>query len=116
MKLAYIAGKLNDEACGYLQNLHRMINCADKVKKLGYAVFVPGVDLLMGLQMGNYEYSDFFDNSQEILSRCDIVVLTPGWETSKGTKKEIELANQLDIPVFRWSVTWNRLVLRQRWS
>ena len=97
--LAYVAGKLNDDACGYIQNLNRMIRCAVKIRRLGYDVYVPGIDILMGLIAGNYEYEDYFDNSQAFLRRADLVIVVPGWETSKGTKREIELAHKLGIPV-----------------
>lgn len=37
----------------------------------------------------------------EVMTRCDAVVLVPGWETSEGTLGEITRADQLQIPVFR---------------
>jgi hypothetical protein len=55
---------------------------------------------LEGLVSGDFEYADYFDNSQPWLCSADAVFLVPGWETSTGTRKEIELANSLDIPVF----------------
>jgi len=100
MKRVYIAGKLNDEACGYIKNIHNMIMCGEKVRKLGFAVFVPGLDFLQGLVFGNWEYSDYFDNSQPWLDTADAVFLTPGWKTSSGTKREIERAKSRNIPVF----------------
>jgi len=46
MKRVYVAGKLNSDACGYIKNVHRMIIWAEKVRKAGFAVFVPGLDFL----------------------------------------------------------------------
>lgn len=100
MKCVYVAGKLNDTACQYIQHLRRMVIWADKVKRCGVAVFVPGIDILMGLICGEYEYPDYFDNSQPWLERADAVFLVPGWETSKGTKREVKLAKKLGIPIF----------------
>jgi hypothetical protein len=77
-----------------------MIETAILVKKTGYAVFVPCLDILLGIQSGEFEYEDYFQNSQPWLVCCDAVMLTPGWETSKGTAREIELAKSLNIPVF----------------
>ena len=100
MKRVYVAGKLNDDACGYIVNVHRMIIWAEKVRKLGFAVFVPGLDFLQGIVFGNWEYRDYFDNSQPWLDASDAVFLTPGWEASKGTIREIERAKSQGIPVF----------------
>jgi hypothetical protein len=100
MKRVYIAGKLNDDACGYIKNLYRMIIAGNKVRKLGFAVFIPGLDILQGLVAGDFGYMDYFDNSQAWLDASDAVFLTPGWETSLGTKEEIKRANAQGIPVF----------------
>jgi len=100
MKRVYIAGKLNSDACGYIKNIHKMIIWAEKVRKLGFAVFVPGLDFLQGVLFGNWEYSDYFNNSQPWLDKADAIFLVPGWETSEGTKKEIERAKSRNIPVF----------------
>jgi hypothetical protein len=100
MKRVYVAGKLNDDACGYIKNVHRMIIWAEKVRKLGFAVFVPGLDFLQGVIFGNWDYLDYFDNSQPWLDVSDAVFLVPGWEKSKGTAKEIERAKSKNIPIF----------------
>jgi len=100
MKRVYIAGKLNDDACGYIKNIHRMITWSEKVRKLGFAVYVPGIDFLQGVIFGNWEYADYFNNSQPWLDVSDAVFLVPGWETSEGTKREITRAREHNIPVF----------------
>ena len=96
----YIAGKLNDDAVGYIKHLHRMIKTAREVRRAGFSVYVPGNDFLEGLVDGNFGYEEYFQNSQPWLAASDAVFLTPGWETSSGTKREIELAGELGIPVF----------------
>ena len=100
MKRVYVAGKLNDDACGYIKNVHRMIIWAEKIRKLGFAVYVPGLDFLQGVVFGNYEYSDYFDNSQPWLDVSDAMFLVPGWKTSKGTGLEIARAKRKNIPVY----------------
>ena len=100
MKRVYVAGKLNSDACGYIANIHNMIMSAENVRKLGFAVFVPGLDFLQGVVFGNWEYKDYFDNSQPWLDVSDAVFLTPGWQTSEGTKCEILRAKAQNIPVF----------------
>lgn len=99
MKRCYVAGKLNGMACDYIMNVHNMIMQSEKVRKLGFAVFVPGLDFLQGLVFGNWDYKDYFENSQPWLDASDVVFVTPGWESSSGTKKEIERAIGQEIPV-----------------
>lgn len=100
MKAIYIAGKLDDTACSYIKNLHKMFNVAEEIRKAGFAVFVPGLDFLMGVVFGYWEYPDYFNNSQPWLARSDAMFVGSGWETSKGTKKEIITAERLGIPVY----------------
>lgn len=111
MRTAYIAGKLNDDACDYITNLHKMLRRAEKIRKHGYAIYVPGLDFLMGLFCGNYNYQDYFNNNQEFLKRCDKMIVTEGWETSKGTTKEIKLARELNIPLYTYFEETDEIVL-----
>lgn len=101
MKLVYVAGALNADAVGYIKNLNRMMVHAEGVRKAGFAVFVPGLDFLMGATFGDWDYKDYFDNSQPILERCDAMFIVPQSDESKGTQKEIKRAEELEIPVFR---------------
>jgi len=96
----YIAGKLNDMAVGYLYNVHNMMETAEEVRKAGFSVFIPAIDLLCGIKHGYTNYHDYFDNGQPWLMASDAVFLTPGWETSEGTKNEIATAEELGIPIF----------------
>lgn len=96
----YIAGKLNDMSCNYIKNMHKMITTAKKVRDIGAAVYVPCVDFLEGLISGTFSYEDYFNNSQPFLMRCDAIFVCDNWKTSEGTKREIELAKKLNIPVF----------------
>lgn len=98
--LVYVAGKLNSNAVGYIKNIHSMIKEGEKLRKEGLYVYIPANDFLEGVVCGNFEYKDYFDNSQVMLERSDAVYVCPNWESSDGTKKEIELAVSLNIPVF----------------
>jgi len=95
----YVAGKLNSDAVGYVRNCHLMITEADKIRRAGYAVYVPCIDILMGMVMGDYQYNDYFDNSQPWLAASDAIYVMPSWVDSEGTKREISLANTMGIPV-----------------
>jgi len=50
---------------------------AEHVRKLKCAVYVPCIDLQMGLKFGYYEYDDYFENSQPWLDAADAIFLTP---------------------------------------
>lgn len=96
----YIAGKLSDDACGYIRNLHRMCMWAVTVKGKGFSVFVPGLDFLMGFLIGHWIYNDYFDNNQAWVECSDAIFLVPGWTESKGVQKELVLARKYNIPSF----------------
>ncbi len=102
MKRVYIAGKLVDDAPKYNVNKKKMIQVAIDAKHAGFAVFVPCLeDKLAECDLSkDWDYSDYFNNSQPWLEVSDAVLLVPGWEDSEGTRKEIETARELGIPVF----------------
>jgi len=100
MTKIYIAGKLNADAVGYIKNMYRMIKTAKLVRDNGYAVFVSCNDFLEGLVDGGFDYNDYFDNGSAWLLVSQAIFLTPGWESSEGTKREIELAKENNIPIF----------------
>jgi len=97
----YVAGKLNDDAVGYLHNVHLMMETAEAARLAGFSVFIPAIDLLCGIKHGYSTYQEYFDNGQPWLMASDAVLLVPGWETSKGTAAEIATAEEYGIPVFK---------------
>ena len=100
MEKAYIAGKLNaNNAVDYLKNVSDMMKYAEKVRKKGYSIFVPCLDLLMGIKFGWEDYEDYFNNNLEWVKVSDVIFVCPGSQNSKGTKKEIEVAKQHNIRV-----------------
>lgn len=99
--LVYVAGKLNDDACGYIKNLAEMLDASCEIKLNKYAATIcPGNDFLEGLWCGTMEYEDYTWNSLEQLKRCDAVYVLPGSENSNGVQKEIEEAKHRNIPIF----------------
>jgi hypothetical protein len=100
LKRVYVAGKLNADAVGYLYNVHKMMNTAQILNEAGYATYVPALDLLMGIAFGYTKYEEYFNNSQPWLKAADAVFLVEGWETSKGTIREINTAFENNVPVF----------------
>ena len=97
----YVAGKLNDMACDYNKNIHNMIKDAEEVRNMGFSVFIPGLEIVWGIVVGNLGYKDYFDNSQPWLDVSDaIYVRGKNWKTSSGTQREIKRARKQNIPVF----------------
>ena len=96
----YVAGPLNAMAVDYLKNVSNMMTEAEHLRRLGFSIYVPAIDLLMGLKFGYTDYSDYFNNSQPWLKAADALYLCKGWENSKGTKAEMETAMANGIPVF----------------
>lgn len=99
-KRIYIAGKLSASAIDYIDNIRKMIDTAEKVRRAGYSVFVPCLDLLMGIRLEWMSYWDYFDNNIAWLEVADAMFLVPGWESSRGVKKELKIAKEKSIPIF----------------
>ena len=100
IKKVYIAGPLNADAVGYLKNINIMLRMAEKVRKAGYSVFVPCLDLLMGIMAGDYEYKDYFNNNMAWLEASDCVLVLPNSQNSLGTQEEIAWALSKKIPIY----------------
>lgn len=104
MKMVYVAGAMSsDNLPTMLQNIRRGVKMGAKCLEAGFAPFVPHLDIFFQLMEGEElkaEKQDFYDYSMEILTRCNYVVVCEKSENSYGTKKEIEKANELGIPVF----------------
>ncbi len=50
----------------------------------------------------------WLDGTLELMRRCDAVLLVPGWESSSGTRAEIEEALALKMQVGRFSFSHSR--------
>jgi hypothetical protein len=96
----YIAGALRGDIPAYLSNVSRMVKTGEEVRRQGFSVFIPGLDLIQGIVTGDMVFHDYFLNSWSWIPKCDAVFVTPQSENSQGTKQEVELAESLGIPVF----------------
>jgi hypothetical protein len=97
MKVAYIAGPYRGRSrikiINYLQrqiNIRRAAKVAKWAWQHGFAVICPH------LNSRNFDglTTDliFMLGDQEILNRCDVMILVPGWQRSEGTIDEINTA------------------------
>ena len=109
----YIAGAYSDtNVLGVLRNIGRGQDIATQVFKLGFAPFAPWLDKEFVINGWRYEFAvdSFYKYSIEWLKVSDCMLVVPNvpnmknWEDSYGTKKEIEVALSLQIPVF-YSIT-----------
>lgn len=102
----YVAGAISANSCGkVLNNLRKGIQLSSKVFLAGYAPFSPFVDFHFQLVMNDEEVKnitteDYYAYSIAWLEKADAMILTEGWEKSVGTAKELELAKQLNIPIY----------------
>lgn len=103
MKRVYVAGAFSaDNVLDVLKNIGKGEHYASKLFLLGYAPFCPWHDKDYVIRHWDKEYTvqQFYDYSLAWLEVSDFMVVIPGWEKSKGTLKEIEVANNLNIPIY----------------
>jgi len=99
MKVIFIAGPFRGATpWDVAQNVRRAEEVGLEVAYCGAMPLIPHANTaLFDKQLTD----DFWlAGTQELLRRCDAVMIVPGWAKSEGTLAEIELANELDIPVF----------------
>lgn len=61
---------------------------------------------------GSLEDRIWLEGDLELLRRCDAMMLSPGWERSKGVAAELEFAHSMGLPVFitlRDLIAWSQL-------
>lgn len=102
MKRIYVAGAYSgNNVIEILKNIGRGEWYAAQIFKLGYAPFVPwhDKDFVIKLWDEDLDVEMFYRYSLTWLEVSDIMFLVPGWESSKGTLKEIEVAEKLKIKI-----------------
>lgn len=100
MKVIFIAGPFR-AANPWLveQNIRKAEELSFKVWELGAAAICPHTNTRFFDKTLPDEI--FLDGIQQILLRCDAVVLVEGFEKSSGTMAEVNLALSKGIPVFK---------------
>lgn len=99
MKAVYIAGAYRARTpWATEQNVRRAEELALTVCAMGAVSVCPHT--MFRWYQGTFQDRYWLDAGIELMSRCDAVVLVDGWETSEGTKGEINQARLRGIPVF----------------
>ena len=93
----YIAGPYSGtDVITILSNIRQGIEAAAKLMREGHQVYCPFLDFLIGLMPGEtIDKKIYQKNSLSFIGWCDKVVLLPGWENSRGVKRELDMAGDL---------------------
>lgn len=106
----YVAGLLSPSgywsthpAIDYMCNRRENIRWALKTFLAGFDPFCPAFDMEFWMQADGQPITEAMIKrySKSWLEICDAMILTPGWQRSKGTLAEIKFAEEHDIPVFK---------------
>jgi nucleoside 2-deoxyribosyltransferase len=99
MKVVYIAGPYTGSTAWDIeQNVRSAEQVALIVARSGAAPLCPHANARFFYGQCTEEF--WYEATIEMLRRCDGVVLTAGWENSKGACAEAEEAKRLEIPLF----------------
>ena len=92
MKVVYMAHSYRaDTEWGVFTNIISAHVYAKQLWDKGYAVINP-LSNTAWMGTGTFGFNEVMAGDFEILSRCDILVLCPGWERSEGCRMEYEKA------------------------
>jgi hypothetical protein len=104
MVKVYVAGAYSaNNVLDVLVNIGHGEELATQCFLSGYAPFCPWFDKEFIIRHPEKEYTVdmFYEYSIAWLEVSDCILLVPGWEFSKGTLKEIEIAKKLNMPIFK---------------
>jgi len=99
MRVVYIAGPYRaNNAWDIEQNIRRAEHAALMVWAAGMVALCPHTETRFF--QGYLPDAVWLAGDLELLSRCDAVLLLPGWERSLGTQAEHKFARAKGIPCF----------------
>ena len=108
--LVFISGPFSaPDYFAVIENVRRAIRWGVAALDLGGIPVIPHLSMLFELEEERRRTANFwYDYSLEVLERCDILFLMPGWKRSRGARLERERAEDLKIPI-----AWDYWSLRE---
>lgn len=102
IRLIYVAGRYRAPTFeGIAQNISAARKVGVAMAKMGWYPVIPHCNTAhMELNTPGHGDDFWLAGTLELMTRCDAVVLVPGWESSEGTKGEVAKARELRLPVF----------------
>jgi hypothetical protein len=100
--LCYTAGPYRDRRGEWYvhQNIERAAAVALELWKMGFSTICPHKNT--SFFGGFCPDATWLAGDLEMIRRCDLVVLLPGWENSEGSKAELAYAGRFAIPAYVW--------------
>lgn len=98
MRLVYIAGQYS--APTYRETQHNVQAARDlglEYLKAGYAIYIPHT--MIAHCEDEVSYGAYMAQCFEVIRRCDVIALLPGWEDSPGAVREKEKAEEYGLDV-----------------
>lgn len=101
--LIYVAGRYRAATReAVAANIEAARQVGIEAARLGWYPVIPHCNTAhMELATPGHDDQFWLAGTLELMTRCDAVVLVPGWQNSAGTKAEMARADALRIPVFR---------------
>lgn len=100
MKIIYVAGPFRaPDAWGIESNVRRAEIAGYEVARLGYMPLIPHANTRF-FHGGPFTDSFWLEGTQELLRRCDAILMIEGWDLSEGSKAELKLAEELGLGIF----------------
>jgi hypothetical protein len=95
--LVYLCGPYSGQT---EKNIFQARETAKQIWEAGFTAVTPHLNTYNFHLDCKCTYQDYIEGDLEILSRCDYLLLLPGWEHSQGAKIELEKAKQMGMPIF----------------
>ena len=99
MRVVYVAGAFRaNTQWGIMLNVRKAEDVSLELWKRGCAVICPHTMT----QHFQDECPDkvWLEGCIELLKRCDAIFMVDGWTTSRGSREELKIAEQLGMPIY----------------
>ena len=94
--LVYVAGKYSGDIDA---NIQAARDVAIDLWRHGLSVICPHLNTAH-FEVDGIGWEDYLDGDEEMVLRCDAIVMLPNWEQSKGATREHEFAKSNGVPIY----------------